>query len=69
MYKAHISDNCALLLLSWRVGSKGSLVLELAVSALKVNVEERLTQVLWVPITKHVASLILSFPNVCSTPA
>ena len=59
-----MSENCALLLLSWRVGNKTGLVLELVVSVLKVNVEEELTQVLWAIITKHIISPILSFPNV-----
>lgn len=64
MYKERMSENCALLLLSWRVGNKAGLVLELVVSVLKVNVEEELTQVLWAIITKHIISPILSFPNV-----
>lgn len=64
MYKERMSENCALLLLSWRVGNKAGLVLELVVSVLKVNVEEELIQVLWAIITKHIISPILSFPNV-----
>lgn len=64
MYKERMPENCALLLLSWRVGNKAGLVLELVVSVLKVNVEEELTQVLWAITTKHIISPILSFPNV-----